>query len=179
MSAFQPAGQQARWRTIYDLLCAAEYGEVVTYKQMAEALDLDVEEDRHKIQMAVRRAAKEHEENDKRAIDSVPNVGYRIVHAPEHVVLARRQQKRSTRALVRGHSKAVNVDLSGVDEATRHALDTVAQAFAMQMDFNRRFDVRQRRLEEVLSTVTQRTERSEEEIARLRSRLERLEGGAE
>lgn len=175
MAAFAPHGDRARWRDIYDLLCAARVDDVVTYEQMAHALGLDAVADRHRIQMAVRRAAQEHETVDKRAVDSVPNVGYRIVRAPEHVLLARRQQTRSSRALARGHSKAVNVDLSGVDAATRHALDTVARAFALQMDFNRRFDVRQRRLEEVLTTVQQSAQRSEEEIAELRSRLERLE----
>jgi predicted nucleic acid-binding Zn-ribbon protein len=45
----------------------------------------------------------------------------------------------------------------------------------MQMDFNRRLDVRQKRLESVMESVTERTERSEEEIAALKERLARLE----
>lgn len=175
MAGFKPIGERARWRIVYDLFCTAKVDEVVTYEQLGEVLDLDAENDRHRIQMAVRRAAQEHERADKRAVTSVPNVGYRIARAPEHVVLARHQQKRSTRALARGHSKAVNVDLSGLDESTRHALDVIAQGFALQMDFNKRFDVRQRRLEGTLSTVARRAERSEEEIAELRARLERLE----
>jgi len=137
---------------------------------------MDPATDRHRIQMTVRRAAQEHEREDKRALDAVPNVGYRIVKANEHLILAHRQQRRSSRALARGHSKAINVDLSNVDEATRHALDVVAQAFALQMDFNRRFDVRQRRLEGALSSVNEKAARSEGEIAELKARLERLEG---
>lgn len=175
MAAFRPIGERARWRTVYDLLSRARVDEVVTYERLAESLDLDAVVDRHAIQMAVRRAAAEHERVDKRAVDAVPNLGYRIVQPPEHVILARRQQSRSSRALARGHSKAVNVDLSGLDDATRHALDVIAQGFAIQMDFNRRFDVRQRRLERALSTVAGKASRSEEEIAELRSRLERLE----
>lgn len=175
MSPFKPAGERAQWREVYDVLRSAHVGDVVTYTALAESLGMDAETDRHRIQMATRRAAQEYERQDKHALDVVHNIGYRIVAAPEHLTLARRHQKRSTRSLARGHSKAVNVDLSGVDEATRHALDVVAQAFALQMDYNRRFDVRQRRLESVLSTVTERTERSEAEIAELRARLERLE----
>lgn len=174
MTRFQPLGDQARWRIIYDLLRKTGVDQVVTYQQLADALSLDPEQ-RHLIQMAVRRAAREHEEVDKRALIVIPNVGYRVVRAPEHIGLARTQQRRASRSLARGWSKAVNVDLSGVDEATRHALEVVAQAFALQMDFNRRFDVRQQRLEEAVSTATQRMARSEEEIAELRERLHRLE----
>lgn len=176
MAPFQPKGTKARWRIIYDLLCATEVNGVVTYEQLAEALGMHAETDRHRMQVAMRRAALEHEQVDKRAVDAVENVGYRVVRPPEHLVLARRHQKKSNGSLQRGRSKAVNVDLSGVDEATRQALDTVARAFALQMEFNRRFDVRQQRLEEALSTVNKKAERSQEEIAELRARLDRLEG---
>jgi hypothetical protein len=175
MSPFTPVGDRARWRVVYSELAGLDVDQVITYEQLGEALGLDATKDRHRIQMAVRRAAQEHEQVDKRALDVVTNVGYRVVRAPEHVGLARRQQRRSSRALVRGHSKAVNVDLNGVDQATRQALDTVARAFAMQMDFNRRFDVRQRHLEDTLSTVAGKADRSADEIAELRSRLDRLE----
>lgn len=175
MSPFEPAGERARWKDVYDVLKAASIGDVVTYEQLGEALQLDPEADRHKIQMAIRRAAAEHEQQDKRALDAVTNVGYRIVEASEHLELARRHQSKASRALIRGHSKAVNVDLTGMDAQTRTALETVARAFAMQMDFNRRFDVRQKRLEEALNAASVRVDRSEQEIADLRSRLERLE----
>lgn len=181
MSAFRPQGDQARWRTVYDELRKAATGSVVTYEQLGHALSMDPEEDRHAIQMAVRRAAAEHEREDKRAIDVVPNEGYRIAEAREHLTLARRQQKRAGRSLGRGHSKAVNVDLSGVDPDVRHALEVTATAFAMQMDFNRRFAVRQSRLESAVQEITTAQagdrQRSAEEIARLRARVERLERG--
>lgn len=176
MSPFQPAGVRARWLEVYDVLKAAKVGDIITYEQLGEALELDPAADRHKIQMAVRRAAQEHEKADKRALDSVKNVGYRIVDAPEHVMLARRHQSKASKALVRGHSKAVNVDFGRVDAETRKALEMIAQGFALQMDFNRRFDVRQKRLEAALDAASTRVDRSEQEIAELRARLDRLEG---
>jgi hypothetical protein len=176
MSPFTPKGDRARWRAVYDLLRGSAVGDVITYEQIGEALDLDPEDDRHRIQMAVRRAAKEHEEQDRRAIEVVPNSGYRIVEAPEHLRLARKQQKKSSRALVRGHSKVTHVDLSGMDPDTRHAFEVVARAFTMQMEFNKRFDVRQERIENAVSEMTERTERTEQEIADLKARLARLEG---
>lgn len=175
MSPFQPRGSIARWRLIYDLLTAKNIDDSITYDEMAAMLKLHPVEDRHAIQMAVRRAAKEYEETDLRALEPIPNEGYRIVEPEEHLRLAQGQQKRSNKALQRGHSKIVHVDMNGLAPDVRKAFEVVAQAFAMQMDFNRRTDIRQRRLEEAIQSVSQRSERSEEEIQELRKRLERLE----
>ncbi len=178
MSPFESIGDRARWRLVYeDILVKKPVGGIVTYDEMGEALDLDPEGDRHAIQMAMRRAARELEQVDKHAVDAVPNKGYRIIEAVEHMQLARRQQRKSHHALQAGHSKVVNVDLTALDPETRQAFEVVARAFAAQMDFNRRIDIRQRRLEGALSTILERHDRSEEEIAALKERLERLERG--
>jgi hypothetical protein len=176
MAPFQPVGDRARWRVILELLQATETGGTLTYKQLAEALELDPDDDRHTIQMAVRRAAREHEEVDKRSIDVVPNTGYIVVQTPEKLRLARDKQKRAGKSLARGQSHVVNVDLEDVDPDTRNAFEVVARAFAMQMDYNRRLDVRQAKLEETVDAMSQRTERTEAEVAELKARLARLEG---
>ncbi|TXH18717.1 MAG: hypothetical protein E6R06_26115 [Mycobacterium sp.] len=175
MSPFEPAGDIARWRTLYGLLTERTIGDVLTYEDMADALSLDPTEDRHTIQVAMRRASKELESENKHAVEAVTNVGYRIVEPEEHLRLARQQQRKSSRALVRGHSKVTNVDLSGVDPEVRNAFQVVASAFAMQMEFNRRTDIRQKKLEESLDAVQEKSTRTDEEVAELRARLERLE----
>ena len=176
---FQPAGEQARWKTIYEILKATPIDGVVTYNKLGKALDLDPIKERHLIQQAMQRAAREYEGVDKRAIDAVRGKGYRVVEPREHLDLARRHQRKSSRALVRGHSKAVNVDLNGVEPQVRAALETVGRAFALQMDFNRRFDVRQARLEEAVRAIADSQhddrKRTAEEVAELRERLARLE----
>lgn len=174
---FEPAGDRARWRIVYDLLKATPENGRVTYESLGAALDLDPRQDRHLIQMAVRRAAKEHEVMDNRALDSVRNIGYRVVTVPEHLVLARRHQKKAGKSLERGRSKVVYVDLSGVDEQTRQGFELVAHAFAMQADFNRRMDVSQKRLKRQVEAAMSATESTAEELAELRARLERLERG--
>ena len=175
MTPFEPAGDKARWRIIYDVLTTKDVGDTVSYDELGEALDLDPAQDRHTIQLAMRRASKNSEIEDKRALEAVPNQGYRIVEAEEHLRLARGQQKRAGRALGRGQSKVVNVDFNGMDPEVRKAFETVAIAFSMQMDMLRRTDIRQNKLEEVLTEVSQRGERSEAEIAELRERLEHIE----
>jgi hypothetical protein len=175
MSPFEPVGETARWRIVYGLLQPLATGATLTYEQIGEALGLLADDDRHTIQMAVRRAGVESERVDLRALEAVPNVGYRIVEPEEHGRLAQRQQRRSSRALKSGHSKVVNVDLNGVDPEVRKAFQVMAQAFSMQMDFNRRMDVRQKRLETAVASVEERHDRSANEVAELKERLERLE----
>ncbi len=178
---FEPIGEQARWRTVYELIATTPTGALITYDELGEALGLNPDEDRQAIRQAVYRAGREHEEQDKRAIDAVPGKGYRIVEPREHLELAQRHQRKSSKALVRGHSKAVNVDLNGLEPQVRAALEVVGHAFRLQMDFNRRLDVRQSRLEETVREIadSQRADRKRtaEEVAELRERLARLEAG--
>ncbi|MGH2897008.1 MAG: hypothetical protein ACRDPM_27600 [Solirubrobacteraceae bacterium] len=179
MSPFTPAGEVARWRVIYQLLQRKSVGDVLTYEEMGDALELNPVEDRQTIQLSMRRAARELEVIDKHAVDVIAGEGYRIIEASEHLGLARRHQRKSSRALARGQSKVVNVNFNEVDAETRRALEVVAAAFALQMDFNARMDVRQKHLERAVASVTERVAdhagRTDEEISQLRERLRRLE----
>lgn len=172
---FEPAGEQARWRVLYGLLREARVGEVVTYGDMAAAIDVEPVKDRAKVQLAVRRAVRELETEDRRTVEPVVNAGYRIVEPERHMDLAAKHQRKAGRSLVRGQSKVVNVDFNGMAPDVRRAFEVVAGAFAAQIDFNRRLSVRQDKLEEVVESVTKRSERSVEELAALRERLRRLE----
>jgi hypothetical protein len=93
VTPFEPAGDKARWRVLYDVLTKHGVGDVVTYDVMGEALNLDPEKERHTIQMAIRRAAREYEREDHRALEPVPNEGYRVVEPAEHMRLARRPRR--------------------------------------------------------------------------------------
>jgi leucyl aminopeptidase len=179
MSPFRPVGDRPRWRVIYDLLRKLNVGDLLSYEEMGHALDLDADTDRLTIQLAMRRAARELEVVDKHAVDAVTNQGYRIVEPNEQAHLARRHQRKANRSLARGQSKVVNVDFNQIDPETRKAFEIMAGAFAAQIDFNRRMDVRQRNLEKAVEAVSARTEekalRTDEELAELRARLRRLE----
>lgn len=175
MSPFEPKGETARWRLIYELLQTKQVDDILKYEEMADVLDLDPLADRHLIQVSMRRAAREFEQVDRHAVEAIANTGYRVVAAEEHLRLAKRLQRRSSKALVLGRSKVVNVDLSAVDPEVRHAFEVVAEAFNRQMEFNRRLDVRQKRLEQALESVQGQSSRTVDEVAELRARLERLE----
>lgn len=172
---FKPAGERARWRIVYDVLTSADIGDVVTYEQLGDELFLDPNSKRNAIQMAIRRAAAEYEKEDHRALEAVPNIGYRVIYPEDHLRVARGHQKKANHSLERGHSKVVNVDISHLDPELRHTFEIVARAFSVQLDFNRRFTVRQDRIEQAMSGLEKRSERSSEELVDLRARLEELE----
>lgn len=175
MSPFKPAGEQARWRIAYGLLRTTETGSILTYEKLGEALGLHPRTDRQKIQQAVKTAERRFLEDDKRAIEAVANEGYRVVDARGHLVLARTHHIKSSRELDRGHAVAVNVDLNGVDQNVRRALEMTAEGLSMLLEHNQRFEAKQAKFEEALASVSVRAERNEAELAELRSRMDKLE----
>lgn len=176
---FNPLGDQARWKTVYEILQKTEVNDVLTYEEMGEALGLHPASDRHLIQAAVHRAAKELLEVERHALMAITNVGYRVVTAEEHLLLARGHQRKSHKQLALAQDKVEYVDLSEVDPITRRAFGLVAEALSAQADFNRRMDIRQRNLASKVAEIQQdhsRTkQRTEDEIQILRARLRRLE----
>jgi hypothetical protein len=175
MSPFTPKGDKARWRVIYDLLRGAAVGDIVSYQTLGEQLHLDPVTDRHTIQMAIRRAAREYETEDKHALEVVPNHGYRVVEAERHIDLAKKQQKKAGKALVRGRSKVINVDLSHVDPEVRTAFQVLAQAFSLQVDMSRRLEVNQQKLQQAVKEIGQQVQRSDDERREILERLDRIE----
>jgi hypothetical protein len=173
MAPFEPIGPTARWKTVYEeVLIKKRRDQIATYEEIGEVLGLHPEDARHTIQMVVRRAAKELLLRNDTALEAINNVGYRLVMPDEHTGLARRQQRRSSRALQQGHQQVTHVDFTKMDPEARKAIETMANAFAMQMEFNRRLDVRQQNLKKALNSVVKRQDRTEEET---RQRLEDLE----
>ena len=167
--AFKPLGERSRWRMIYDLFRAAEIGETVTYETMAEALGLDAKRAKHEIQMAARRAALELERVDKRAVDAVRNVGYRIVQHAEVLGLTRRRNRKAGRQITRGEITANAVDLNEVDDDVKRGLALMLRGFHAQGEINRAMGARLHRAEEIMTGLGERVESVEE-------RLKRLEG---
>ena len=175
MSPFAPIGDRARWAVVYDVLLEHKVGDIVTYEDLGAALDLDPVKERHPIQMAMRRAAQVFESEDRQSVEATPNVGYRIIEAAEHLELAKTHQAKASKSLVRGHSAVVNTDITGFDPALRRVFEVTATALSYQMDLMRRLDVRVRSTEKAVAEMAETRNRTDEEVAELRARLERLE----
>ncbi|WP_424462983.1 hypothetical protein [Pseudoclavibacter helvolus] len=177
--SFEKVGEKSRRELALDVLRLHSPGDVVAYNELAEALGVDPDDERVVVQAAVRNAAIEFLDVDLHAVEAVQNQGYRIVRADEHVRLAHKLQKRSTRALKRGRKTVQKVDMNGMDPNLRRVVEATGQAFALQIDFNRRMDVRQTNIEKAVVSVAKKQERSDAEIAELQERLARLEKSRE
>lgn len=175
---FAPAdGRTARWRIIYDeVLRGLTSGDLVSYTKIADVLGLDPDHDKSKIRPALQRARLEFLEADKRALVSVPGVGYRVAAPGQHLELARRHHDRAGRALETSHSLVANVNLSEIsDPDTRKLTQLTVMAIAAQIDFNRRIGLRHERLEKNLAAVVAQTTHTASDVEEIKARLARLE----
>lgn len=171
-AAFEPIGEVARWQTIYDRLCAGQVGDVIEYDEL-EVMFPDTT--RAVIQGAMRRAAKEFERTHKHAVESVKNRGYRIVQPVEHMRLAKNHQRKSSRSLVRAYDKVTHVDMTGLSPEIRASFQLVAVALSQQKETMRRLDIGQKRLQEQVDSIKEQSKLTDDEVAVLRERLEKLE----
>ena len=177
MSPFTPIGEVSRWKVLYAILQNTPMGGIAPYEELATALDLDPVTDRHTIQVAIRRAAQELEGIDKRAVEPVTNVGYRVVEVTERLRLARQHQRKAVRSLSRGKSKLVNIapaELATLPEPAQKLIHNATVLMAEQLDFNRRTDIRQKNFEDALATVERKSTATQDQVAALAAKLEAL-----
>jgi len=175
MSPFEPAGERARWRELYDLLTATAPGEIVKYDAMAAATGLDPYQDRAKLQAAMRRAARELLYKDLKSVEAVRNAGYQVVQTGQKLELAKMHQGKGRRSIRRAGDHVRYVDMEGMDPGTRDMFLLMADRFARQDEIIRRLDVRQARQERQVREITVKHMHTEEQLADLQARLARLE----
>lgn len=172
---FEPKGDEPRWKAIWPLFENAAEDDVVTYDELADALGVDAKHDRVAIQGVVGQLRRKLLVKTEKAFVPVANKGYRIVKAGEHFDLAQVEQKKARRRLKRTHDLVVYTDRNGMDPTHRGKLDLAERLVAAQINFNRRTDLRLKNLEKASEAATSHFERSDEEAAALRERVERLE----
>ena len=172
---FKPVGERARWRVLYDLLQSMPAGDVLTYKDMADELGLDPDTDRQTMRSAMSRAAKEHQRVDKRSVEAVTNEGYRVVEPERHLDLAAQHQQRASSQLDKGRARVEHTDLNKLDPAMRNLFENVVHAFAMQQEQIQRLDIKNEHLQRAISSVDQKAERTDADVAGIEERLRRLE----
>ena len=173
--SFEKIGEKSRKDYALEVLRSHTVGQVVTYDALSEAVGSG---DRAVIQAAARDAAKDFLKFDKHAIEAVPNEGYRIVTADEHVRLAEKQRKRSVRTIRKGQHLVSRVDFNTMTPEARKLAEVMELGFAHMLEAERRISARQDAQERVTEATVKRQDRTEEEVAELKARLARLEGRA-
>lgn len=166
---FQTKGDRPEWQIVYDHLRTLNVGDTVTYATLDRLLDRDFIPDRSPIY----RAMKQLEENDKRTLDNVPNVGYRVVAPNEHEFLARRHHQRSKRQMKKALRKAKSADRNKMTADERTRIDAIELNVSRQADQIRYLSIRQTKTERALRVTTADQAATAAQVEKLTAALQR------
>jgi hypothetical protein len=92
------ADGRSRRQVVLDLCKTKSPHDVVTYEELGQALDLDPVADRTIIQGTVQHANQSLLKEYQRGMQVIPNTGYQVLEAREHLDAAGKHQRKSTRA---------------------------------------------------------------------------------
>lgn len=166
---FEPKADVAQWRLVYDTVRTLSIGDTIPYERLSEVLARDFTADRGPIY----RAITELEREDKRTLDVVPRVGYRVVDAPEHERLARRHHRRSRRQLGKAHSKLASADRARLNPEQRAKFDALELTVSRHEDMIRRLDGRVEKHDAAIKDNRRTTKELEARVDELAERLAR------
>lgn len=131
MTPFEPKGDVAEWRMVYDHLRKLKPGDIVTAEQLEEILGRPLGQNRSPIY----RATRELEENNSRTIATVRGVGYRVVAASEHLGLGLSHSSRARRQLRRGLQRAESADRQGLAPSAAARLEAFEATTSRLVEF--------------------------------------------
>lgn len=157
---FEPKGEIAQWRVIYRMFQESDIDTVLDYATIGAALNLHPKNDRHRIQAAARRAAKQLLEVDDRAVEVVPDIGYKLVGAVRQIPMAGQQVERAGRALDKGKAFTTHIRMTELSDQERQIVHTMALGFAQVAEWAR--------------AIGRRVEDHEGRLSDIEAELERL-----
>jgi hypothetical protein len=165
-SAFTPSRPDGRSdrRVVFELVADAKPDTTFTYATLVDALSegLDVEIARDRVYRAVAAGNKTLLQERKRYLQVVPNIGYRIIHTSEQLPVALLKKDRAQTYLSKGIEVLRHAKLDELDAAQRTLHEGQLLILAG--------------LHQAMQESDRRHARSEELIAELRRRMDRLEG---
>jgi hypothetical protein len=170
----------SRRQVVVALFAERDFDSITTYEDLATALDLDPVRDRGLIRSTVYSARPELATEHKRTLAAVQGVGYRIIRPDEHLPMAANTQRKATRQIVLARQTVENVDLTALTADQRKQAMLAATVLTWQFEQMRLMDLRTRKLENLVASVTTKVDAIEEEtdqrLAQMEERLKALEG---
>lgn len=167
---FTPIGEKPRWEYIYEELVTLDIGDTLTYERLHELLDV---EDRAAVRPPFYKAAQVWGSEAKRALRPIPNVGYRVVDAPEHEHIAKAQHRSARRKLRRSRQALANADRSRLDDGQRQRFDQMEATLGRHEDMIRRLDGRTAKVEKAVAESRRKHTVTDERISALEDALRR------
>lgn len=171
---FEPSREDGRSdkRVIYELTSDAEPGSTYTYAELIEALQdgLDKPIQRDRVYRAVAAANATLLREHRRYLGVVPNVGYRMIRADEHLPESLRKKDRAQSHLRRGIELLRHARLDELTQAQRTLhegqLMIMSHLYHAAEDSARRHERSERLIEDLLKSNR-----------RMEDRLDRIDGG--
>lgn len=185
MTPFQPVREDGRayWQVVYDWLVERidsgdlKVDDVIFHKEVSDVLGEGVEWRQPTLKAADHLRATRH-----RSLESVRGVGYKLIAGIDQVKQGKRVKHRASRGLERARRHFLTVDRKMLDVDQSAKLDLTYAATAFLVNYAKETDERVAQVEDNLarlestqieSTVQQKA--TEDEVARLRQRLDSLE----
>lgn len=170
MKPFEPKGDVAQWRVVYDMLVKLEIGDLLRYEDLLEALDMKA---RERVRGPVRKAAAVWGEEFHRALVPVYGIGYRVAEPTEHELIARKHHRKSRRALGRSRAAIRDVDRSLLTPAERARFDRMEVELSRHSDMIKRIDLKQEKIQKTIEADRAARQATDDKVARLEEALRR------
>lgn len=160
----RPDGRSDR-RVVFELVADAEPDTTFTYDMLVAALSegLDVEVTRDRVYRAVAAGNRTLLRERKRYLQVVPNEGYRIIYTSEQLPVALLKKDRAQAYLSRGIELLRHAKLNELDKAQRILHEGQLLILAGLHQAMRESDQRHARSEELIAELRRRVDRLEEE----------------
>ena len=110
------------WHELYDTYKNTEYDTIITYDQLSKTIGFNILEKRYIIEAFKRVMLRQ----NNKALENIPNKGYRIVMPNEHTRLASREVKRAERRLRKGVELSLCVDFEKLNQREQAQLTLIA-----------------------------------------------------
>lgn len=171
---FQAVGEKSRKRLLIELIDKCLYDQLLSFEELEDFLGCS----RKDVYSVVSASAMTMESELSKALISERGKGYRVARPDEHWGEAHKRQRRARRQTLRAKSKVDHVDETGMSQEERDRLANGRQILAALSAFEKRADMKyasKASLDAWVSEQSSRNERTEDELERIRSRMERLE----
>jgi hypothetical protein len=160
---FQPKASDgiAQWERLYGYFQGLPHGHVATYDEVLAATEIDLRINR----MPIYKCIQQLEENDKKTLESVHSVGYKVAQPNEHELLARRHHRSARRQLAKSVRKARSANRSLLTATERQRIDDIEVTLSRHADAIRRLDGRVKAVEKAQKQVKEETEAKYGEVS--------------
>lgn len=167
----------AMWRVLYDAIHDADHGRTFGWTELNELAGMKPGEDVRDDRWILHRCRVEMVRHDKRYLESVRGVGYRVVESEEHLGAGHRYRRKSMRAAARSKRVLAAADMSRIDDPTiRNKIMEMEVRMGWSEQQLKHHDERLTDTEQVTERLTIEQADYSDRLAAVEERLQRMAG---